>query len=90
MQGEEGAGVLLAFDALAYDDLRTGRLVTLFDLTRAFGPLIGIHLPEDEATVCERAGLPGVAQGRGGRLDRSRRATRAADFRPAAGSAAPR
>jgi LysR family transcriptional regulator, glycine cleavage system transcriptional activator len=30
----EGAGVLLAFDALAYDDLRTGRLIMPFDLTR--------------------------------------------------------
>src|SRR6516162_866263 len=29
----EGAGVLLAPDALAYDDLRTGRLVMPFDLT---------------------------------------------------------
>jgi LysR family transcriptional regulator, glycine cleavage system transcriptional activator len=29
----EGAGVLLAHDALAYDDLRTGRLVAPFDLT---------------------------------------------------------
>jgi LysR family glycine cleavage system transcriptional activator len=29
----EGAGVLLAHDVLAYDDLRTGRLVMPFDLT---------------------------------------------------------
>ncbi len=29
----EGAGVLLALDALAYDDLRTGRLVMPFALT---------------------------------------------------------
>jgi LysR family transcriptional regulator, glycine cleavage system transcriptional activator len=29
----EGAGVLLAHDALAYDDLRTGRLIMPFDLT---------------------------------------------------------
>ena len=29
----EGAGVLLTFDALAYDDLRTGRLVMPFALT---------------------------------------------------------
>jgi LysR family glycine cleavage system transcriptional activator len=33
----EGAGVLLAFDALAYDDLRTGRLVMPFDLTLPSG-----------------------------------------------------
>ena len=28
----EGAGVLLAHDLLAYDDLRSGRLVKLFDI----------------------------------------------------------
>ena len=33
----EGAGVLLAFDALAYDDLRTGRLVTPFALSLPSG-----------------------------------------------------
>ena len=33
----EGAGVLLALDALAYDDLRTGRLVKPFDLTLPSG-----------------------------------------------------
>ena len=33
----EGAGVLLAFDALAYDDLRTGRLVMPFDVTLPSG-----------------------------------------------------
>jgi LysR family glycine cleavage system transcriptional activator len=33
----EGAGVLLAHDALAYDDLRTGRLVAPFDLTLQSG-----------------------------------------------------
>ena len=33
----EGAGVLLATDALAYDDLRTGRLVMPFDLTLPSG-----------------------------------------------------
>jgi LysR family transcriptional regulator, glycine cleavage system transcriptional activator len=33
----EGAGVFLAHDALAYDDLRTGRLVAPFDLTLPSG-----------------------------------------------------
>jgi LysR family glycine cleavage system transcriptional activator len=33
----QGAGVLLAHDALAYDDLRTGRLVAPFDLTLPSG-----------------------------------------------------
>ena len=38
----EGAGVLLAPDALAYDDLRIGRLVMPFDLTLP-GPLLCIR-----------------------------------------------
>ena len=33
----QGAGVLLAHDVLAYDDLRTGRLVAPFDLTLPLG-----------------------------------------------------
>ena len=33
----EGAGVLLAYDLLAYDDLRTGRLVIPFDLSLCSG-----------------------------------------------------
>ena len=33
----------------------------------AFGPLLCIRLPEEAARVCECSGLPGVAQGRGGR-----------------------
>jgi LysR family glycine cleavage system transcriptional activator len=33
----EGAGVLLAHDVLAYDDLRTGRLIMPFDLTLPSG-----------------------------------------------------
>ena len=33
----EGAGVLLAYDVLAYDDLRTGRLVAPFELTLRSG-----------------------------------------------------
>jgi LysR family transcriptional regulator, glycine cleavage system transcriptional activator len=33
----QGAGLLLAHDALAYDDLRTGRLVAPFDMTPPSG-----------------------------------------------------
>ena len=33
----------------------------------AFGALLCIRLPEEAARVCECSGLPGVAQGRGGR-----------------------
>jgi LysR family glycine cleavage system transcriptional activator len=42
----EGAGVLLAFDALAYDDLRTGRLVMPFDLTLPSGRCYSFICPK--------------------------------------------
>ena len=50
----EGAGVLLAFDALAYDDLRTGRLVIPFDLTLPSGRSYAFVCPKkrrDSANV---------------------------------------
>ena len=50
----EGAGVLLAFDALAYDDLRTGRLVIPFDLTLPSGRCYAFVCPKkrrDSANV---------------------------------------
>jgi LysR family glycine cleavage system transcriptional activator len=43
----EGAGVLLAFDALAYDDLRTGRLVMPFDLTLPSGRCYAFICPKN-------------------------------------------
>ena len=42
----EGAGVLLTFDALAYDDLRTGRLVTPFALTLPSGRCYAFICPK--------------------------------------------
>ncbi len=42
----EGAGVLLAHDALAYDDLRTGRLVMPFDLTLPSGRCYAFVCPK--------------------------------------------
>jgi LysR family glycine cleavage system transcriptional activator len=42
----EGAGVLLAFDALAYDDLRTGRLVMPFALTLPSGRCYSFICPK--------------------------------------------
>jgi hypothetical protein len=63
----EDAGALLAKDVLAYDDLRTGRLVMPFDLTLPSGCCCCFVLREEKPTVCECAGLPHVAQGRGGR-----------------------
>ncbi len=43
----EGAGVLLAFDALAYDDLRTGRLILPFDLTLPSGRCYAFICPKE-------------------------------------------
>jgi LysR family glycine cleavage system transcriptional activator len=42
----EGAGVLLALDALAYDDLRTGRLIMPFDLTLPSGRCYAFVCPK--------------------------------------------
>ena len=71
----EGAGVLLALDALAYDDLRTGRLVMPFDLTLPSGRCYSFVCPKKRREFCERAGLPRVAEGRGdrARLEQVRR-----------------
>ena len=43
----EGAGVLLAHNALAYDDLRTGRLVMPFDLTVPSGRCYAFVCPKE-------------------------------------------
>jgi len=86
----EGAGVLLAFDALAYDDLRTGRLVAPFDLTLPSGRCYSFVCPKrrrDSANVrAFRAWLKEEAAA----IDWSKRAIGAADLRPAAGSPATR
>jgi len=42
----EGAGVLLTFDALAYDDLRTGRLIMPFALTLPSGRCYAFICPK--------------------------------------------
>ncbi|MBV9287190.1 MAG: transcriptional regulator GcvA [Hyphomicrobiales bacterium] len=81
----EGAGVLLAFDALAYDDLRTGRLVTPFDLAlpsrRAYA-FVCLKSRRDSAKVrAFRAWLMEEAAA----LKGSRRAPRIAGFRHPAG-----
>ena len=86
----QGAGVLLALDALAYDDLRTGRLVMPFELTLPSGRCYSFVCPKrarDSANVqAFRAWLRQEAAA----LDWSRRATRPADLRPVAGSSATR
>ena len=72
----EGAGVLLAFDALAYDDLRSGRLVMPFALTLPSGRCYAFVCPKkrrDSANLqAFRAWLRQEAA-----LDRSRRSPRA-------------
>src|SRR5271166_3564570 len=82
----EGAGVLLALDALAHDDLRTGRLVMPFDLTLPSGRCYSFVCPKkrrDSANVqVFRAWLREEAAA----LDRSKLATRAADSGPAESS----
>jgi LysR family glycine cleavage system transcriptional activator len=86
----EGAGVLLAHDVLAYDDLRTGRLVMPFDLTLPSGrcyAFVCLKKQRDSANVrAFRAWLRQEAAA----LDWSRQATRAAGSRPAEGSSAAR
>jgi LysR family glycine cleavage system transcriptional activator len=84
----EGAGVLLAPDALAYDDLRTGRLVMPFDLTLPSGrcyAFVCLKKQRESANVrAFRAWLREEAAA----VDRSKRAPRAGNSRPAAGSSA--
>ena len=77
----EGAGVLLAHDMLAYDDLRTGRLVAPFDLTLPSGRCYAFVCPkrrQESANVrAFRAWLTEEAAA----LDWSKSATRGADPR---------
>jgi LysR family glycine cleavage system transcriptional activator len=84
----EGAGVLLAFDALAYDDLRTGRLVMPFDLALPSGRCYAFVCPKkwrDAANVqVFRVWLRQEAVA----LDWIKRPSRAAEPSPAAGSSA--
>jgi LysR family transcriptional regulator, glycine cleavage system transcriptional activator len=86
----EGAGVLLALDALAYDDLRTGRLIMPFDLTLPSGrcySFVCAKKRRDSANVrVFRAWLKEEAAA----LDWSKCATRAADSRSSTGSSATR
>jgi LysR family glycine cleavage system transcriptional activator len=86
----EGAGVLLAHNALAYDDLRTGRLIMPFDLTLPSGRCYAFVCPKrlrDDAKVrAFRAWLRQEALA----LEGSKRAPRAAQPRPGAGSTSSR
>jgi LysR family transcriptional regulator, glycine cleavage system transcriptional activator len=78
----EGAGLLLAHDVLAYDDLRTGRLVMPFDLTvpssRCYY-FVRLKKRRDSTNVrAFRAWLKEEAAA----IDWSKCATHAADSRP--------
>ena len=86
----EGAGVLLAHDALAYDDLRTGRLVAPFDLALPSGRCYAFVCPKKRRESANVQAFRAWLRGEVAALDWSKRAPRAADFRPAAGSPATR
>ena len=63
----EGAGVLLTHDVLAYDDLRTGRLVMPFDLALPSGRCYAFVCPKSGSELRQCAGLPRLAQAGDGR-----------------------
>ena len=81
----EGAGVLLAFDALAYDDLRTGRLVIPFDLTLPSGRSYAFVCPKKRRDSANVQAFRAWLRQEAAALDRSRRSPRTADL---AGSSA--
>jgi LysR family glycine cleavage system transcriptional activator len=85
----QGAGVLLAHDALAYDDLRTGRLVAPFDLTLPSGRCYCFVCPKRRESANVRA-FRAWLKVEAAAVDWSKGAARAADSRPAAGSSGTR
>jgi LysR family glycine cleavage system transcriptional activator len=86
----EGAGVLLAYDALAYDDLRTGRLVMPFDLTLPSGRCYAFICPKKRREAVNVQAFRAWLREEAAALDWKKRAPRAADIRAAAGSPATR
>jgi LysR family transcriptional regulator, glycine cleavage system transcriptional activator len=80
----EGAGVLLAFDALAYDDLRTGRLVMPFALALPSGRCYSFICPKNRQKSANVRAFRAWLREEVATLDWSKIAPRAADFRPAA------
>ena len=86
----EGAGVLLALDALAYDDLRTGRLVMPFDLTLPSGRCYSFVCPKKRRESANVQAFRAWLRQEAAALDWSKLRPRAGDFRPAAGSSAAR
>jgi LysR family glycine cleavage system transcriptional activator len=86
----EGAGVLLALDALAYDDLRTGRLIMPFALTLPSGRCYAFICPKKRRESANVQAFRAWLREEVAALDWSKRAPRAADFRNAAGAPAMR
>ena len=85
----EGAGLLLAFDVLAYDDLRSGRLVMPFALTLPSGRCYAFVCPKKRRDSPNVQAFRAWLRQEAAALDWKKRAPRAADTR-AAGSAATR
>jgi len=86
----EGAGVLLAHDALAYDDLRTGRLVAPFDLTLPSGRCYCFVCAKKRRESANVRAFRAWLKEEAAAVDWSKRAARTADSRRAAGSSATR
>ena len=83
----EGTGLLLAHDALAYDDLRSGRLVTPFALTLPSGRCYAFVCPKKRRDSANVQAFRAWLRQEAAALDRSRRSPPAADL---AGSSAAR
>jgi LysR family glycine cleavage system transcriptional activator len=87
----EGAGALLALDALAYDDLRTARLVMPFALTLPSGRCYAFVCPRERRESANVQAFRAWLREEVAALDwGGKRAPRAAEFRPPAGSSAKR
>jgi LysR family glycine cleavage system transcriptional activator len=82
----EGAGVLLALDALAYDDLRTGRLVMPFDLTLSSGRCYSFVYPKKRRESANVGAFRAWLKEEVTALDWSKCVTRAPDSGPAGSS----
>ena len=78
----EGAGVLLTIDALAYDDLRTGRLIMPFALILPSGRCYAFICPKRRREAADVRAFRAWLREEVAALDWSKRAPRAADFRP--------
>jgi LysR family transcriptional regulator, glycine cleavage system transcriptional activator len=86
----QGAGVLLAHDALAHDDLRTGRLIAPFDLTLPSGRCYCFVCAKKRRESANVRAFRAWLKEEAAAVDWSKRAARTADSRRAAGSSATR